>query len=76
MWFVRNDRWKLDQSGNLFELTDAPFAEQLITADQESAAATMARRQLSAVLGELNPAGGKLDQGDGTGRHAKRKKSQ
>jgi arylsulfatase A len=76
MWFVRNDRWKLDQSGNLFELTDAPFAEQLITADQESAAATTARRQLSAVLGELNPAGGKLDQGDGTGRHAKRKKSQ
>ena len=75
-WFVRNDGWKLDETGKLFDLSAAPFSEQLTEVDGESAAATAARTQLSAVLRQLNPAGGKVDQGDGTGRHAKRKKSQ
>ena len=58
-WYARNDGWKLDQSGDLFDLSDAPFVEKLVSADTESSAAKAARQKLRAVLDELNPAAGK-----------------
>jgi len=70
MWYVRDANWKLNQDGELFDMSDAPFAETLVPAENESSVATAARKRLAAVLAELNPAGGILDTGDGSGRHA------
>lgn len=70
-WYVRDARWKLNQAGQLFDMKDAPFTEPAV--ENGGAAAVAARKKLQAVLEQLNPAGGILDQGDGTGRHANRK---
>jgi hypothetical protein len=55
-------------------MSDAPFTEKLVAADTKDPAAIAARKRLQAVLEQLNPAGGILDQGDGTGRHANKVK--
>jgi len=57
-WYARNDGFKLTQSGELYDLSDAPFAEKPVAADSKSTAATAARRLLKTALDELNPAGG------------------
>jgi len=69
-WYVRSSAWKLTQAGELFDMSDAPFSEKLVSADTKIPAAIVARQQLQAALDQLNPAGGILDDGDGTGRHA------
>ena len=69
-WYTREAGWKLTQAGELFDMSDAPFAEKLVAADTKDAAALAARKRLQAALDQLNPAGGILDDGDGTGRHA------
>ena len=69
---MREDGWKLNQAGELFDMSDAPFTEKLVAADTKDPAAIAARKRLQPVLDKLNPAGGILDQGDGTGRHANR----
>jgi len=74
MWYVRDAHWKLDHLGQLFDMSAAPFAETLIAPGSESEAALAARNKLAAVLKELNPAGGIVDTGDGTGRHANKAK--
>lgn len=70
-WYVRSADWKLNQAGELFDMSGAPWAEQLVAPGTESPAALAARRTLAAALASLNPAGGIVDQGDGSGRHAK-----
>lgn len=72
MWYVREAGWKLNQAGELFDMTHAPFEETLVSARTKDPAAIAARRRLQAALDTLNPAGGILDDGDGTGRHANR----
>jgi arylsulfatase A len=67
-WYVRDQMWKLDQSGDLFDMSKAPFEEHLVTSKSPEAVA--ARTRLQAELDRLNPAGGILDAGDGSGRHA------
>nr|MCU0246097.1 sulfatase-like hydrolase/transferase [Bryobacter sp.] len=69
-WYVRDARWKLNQAGQLFDMKDAPFTEPAVESGGADAAA--GRKKLQAALDQLNPAGGILDQGDGTGRHANR----
>ncbi|MSU48763.1 MAG: hypothetical protein EXS37_06705 [Opitutus sp.] len=69
-WYVREHGWKLNQAGELFDMSDAPFAEKLVAADTKDAAAMAARRRLQAALDHLNPAGGIPDTGDPSGRHA------
>jgi arylsulfatase A len=64
MWYVRDANWKLNEKGELYDMSDAPFTEKLISGDHP------ARTKLAAVLAKLNPAGGIPDNGDGTGRHA------
>lgn len=66
-WYVRDAQWKLNEKGELYNMSDAPFSEKLVTVPND------ARTRLEAVLKQLNPAGGILDQGDGTGRHANKK---
>src|SRR6185436_14682214 len=56
---ARNDGWKLNQGGEVFDMSDSPFIEQPVAADAQNAAAKAARPQLQAVLDQLNPAAGK-----------------
>ena len=70
MWYVRDAKWKLNQAGELYDMSDAPFTESLVVAEKQSSSAVVARARLAAVLADLNPAGGILDTGDGSGRHA------
>lgn len=58
-WYVRDMKWKLTESGELFDMTEAPFAEKLVPAEGQSAEAAAARARLQAILDRLNPAGGK-----------------
>jgi arylsulfatase A len=71
-WYVLEHGWKLNQAGELYDMSDAPWTEKLVPADTEEPAAIAARNRLQAALDQLNPAGGFLDDGDGTGRHANR----
>jgi arylsulfatase A len=73
MWYVRNQGWKLNQKGELFDMSKAPFEELLVPADSQNPGAPEARKKLQEALDHLNPAGGIRDTGDGTGRHANRK---
>ena len=75
MWYVRDANFKLTQDGKLYDMSDAPFSERTVESGEESDQALASRSKLVAVLAKLNPAGGVLDQGDGTGRHANRNKS-
>ena len=70
-WYVRETGWKLNQAGELFDMSGAPWEEKLVAANSTAPAAIAARKRLQAALDQLNPAGGILDQGDGSGRHAK-----
>ncbi len=70
MWYVRDAQFKLNEKGELYDMSGAPFTETLIEPGKESTIASTARTKLAAVLAKLDPAGGILDQGDGSGRHA------
>ena len=61
-WFVREQGFKLTESGELFDMSDAPFVEKPIAVGQANDAATTARVKLQAVLDKLNPAGGKISE--------------
>jgi arylsulfatase A len=69
-WYTRNAGWKLTQAGELFDMSGAPWEEKPVPADTKDPAALAARKQLQAALDQLNPAGGYIDDGDGSGRHA------
>lgn len=73
-WYVREQKWKLNQAGELFDMNGAPFTEPLVPTDTKDPSPLAARKRLQAALDKLNPAGGILDQGDGTGRHASKAK--
>ena len=70
MWYVRSAGWKLNEKGELYDMSKAPFEEILVPADTKDPNALAARISLKADLDKLNPAGGYKDTGDGTGRHA------
>ncbi|NBS84430.1 MAG: hypothetical protein EBS59_07040 [Verrucomicrobia bacterium] len=69
MWYVRDMNWKLNEKGELYDMSGAPFEEKLFPADTTDSVAIAERAKLQAALDKLNPAGGILDDGDGTGRH-------
>ncbi|MBJ7395441.1 MAG: sulfatase-like hydrolase/transferase [Akkermansiaceae bacterium] len=69
-WYVLERGWKLNQAGELFNMSGAPWEEILVAADTQDPVALAARKRLQATLDRLNPAGGHLDQGDPSGRHA------
>ena len=58
-WYVRGQDFKLTQSGELFDMSDAPFEEKAVAADTKDQVATAARARLQAVLDKLSPATGK-----------------
>ena len=69
-WYDREMNWKLNQSAELFDMKNAPYAEPLVSTNTQDAVAIAARKHLQTILGQLNPAGGIMDPGDGSGRHA------
>jgi arylsulfatase A len=73
-WFVREQGWKMTESGELFDMSEAPFAETLIPTSADTEASKAARQRLAAVLAQLNPAGGKTDNGGNTAKKAAGKK--
>lgn len=73
-WYTLEKGWKLNQNGELFDLSRAPFEEIPVPADTANPAALAARQRLQKALDGLNPAGGFKDDGDGTGRHANKEK--
>ena len=52
-------------------MSGAPFKEPLVETNTTQAVAIAARQRLQVTLDKINPAGGIVDQGDGSGRHAK-----
>ncbi|MCX8494967.1 MAG: sulfatase-like hydrolase/transferase [Akkermansiaceae bacterium] len=69
-WYALEHGWKLNQAGELFDMSGAPWDEKLVAADSQDPAAIAARKRLQATLDRLNPLGGHVDQADGSGRHA------
>lgn len=68
-YYVREAGWKLDQSGTLYDMKDAPFREVAVATDTKDEAAVAARIRLAAALMGLNPGAGYKDEvGDGSGR--------
>ena len=57
-WYARNDGWKLTESGQLFDMSDAPFVQKPVSASAQNTEAKSAREQLQGVLDQLSPAGG------------------
>ena len=51
----------MNDAAELFEMSDAPFVEKPVAPDADTEASKAARARLSAILAELNPAGGKTD---------------
>jgi arylsulfatase A len=73
-WHVRDAGWKLNEAGQLFDMKNAPFAETPVPTESNDAAAIAARKRLSDVLAELNPAAGFKGEGDGRGGKTKKDK--
>ena len=63
-WFNREKNWKLNQSGELFDMRNAPYSESLVPADTKESEALAARQRLQTALTRLNPAAGKVDPGN------------
>ena len=68
-WYVRDARWKLNRENELYDMINSPFEEKLITNYASNKEASEAFNRLKGVLDSLNPAGGIVDTGDGSGRH-------
>jgi arylsulfatase A-like enzyme len=75
-WYVREQGFKLTQSGELFDMSDAPFVEKPVAADDPDPAAKAARKRLQGVLEELNPAGGKTFKEEPKAKRARKAKRQ
>ena len=63
-WFVREQGWKMNESGELFDMGDAPFVEKLVAVENDTAESKSARQRLTKVLAELNPAAGNTSGGE------------
>ncbi|MEI8053818.1 MAG: sulfatase-like hydrolase/transferase [Bacteroidota bacterium] len=72
-WYVRNQGWKLNNNNELFDMSNAPFEEILITDQNKTPASEEGYNKLKTVLDNLGPQNGILDTGDGSGRHGNKK---
>jgi hypothetical protein len=64
----------MNQRGELFDMSDAPFVEKPVAASADTAESKAARQRLTAILAELNPAGGKTDTAQDAPKQKKNKK--
>lgn len=72
-WYVRDSKWKLNRADELYDMSNAPFEEKLVLASNDNSESAAARKKLTEILAQLNPAAGILDTGDGSGRHGNKK---
>ena len=70
-WFLRERGFKLNQAGELFDMSDAPFVEKPVAPEADTEQSKAARQRLATVLADLNPAGGKTDVDAGPRRNNK-----
>ncbi|HEY2589327.1 MAG TPA: sulfatase-like hydrolase/transferase [Tepidisphaeraceae bacterium] len=61
-WYVREPGFKLNEKGDLFDMSDAPFVEKPIARDSDTDQSKAARERLAAALTQLDPAAGKKDE--------------
>jgi arylsulfatase A len=61
-WYVREPGFKLNEKGDLFDMSDAPFVEKPIAPASDTAPSKAARERLAAALAQLDPAAGKKDE--------------
>jgi len=71
-WYDRERGWKLNEASELLDMQNAPYTEPLVASNTQDQAAIAARAHLQAILDQLDPAGGIMDPGDGSGKHANR----
>ena len=69
-WYVREAKWKLNREGELFDMSNAPFEEKLVSNYTENKEASLAYSRLQTALKTLSPEKGILDNAGGSGRHA------
>lgn len=55
-WYVRDQEWKLNEKGILYDERHAPFVEPIVAMEGESDAAASERKRLQGVVDQLNPA--------------------
>jgi arylsulfatase A len=60
-WFVRDPGFKMNEAGELFDMSDAPFVEKPVAPQTDTDQSKASRQRLAAALAELNPAAGKID---------------
>ncbi len=60
-WYVREQDWKMNEAGELFDMSDAPFVEKPVASDADTDASKAARARLAKTLADLNPTAGKTD---------------
>ena len=60
-WFVREPGFKMNEKGDLFDMSNAPFVEKPVAPEADTEQSKAARQRLSTALAELNPAKGKID---------------
>ncbi len=54
-YFVRDARWKLRETGNLYDVSHAPYEEKLIAPANDTPESKAARARLGAVMRQLHP---------------------
>ena len=74
-WFVREQGWKMNEQGELFDMSDAPFVEKPVAPANDTEVSKAARQRLTAVLAGLNPAAGKTDSAADAGKQGKKNKA-
>ena len=62
-WYARDDGWKLNERGELFDMKESPFLQKLVPGETQTPEAKAARDRLQTVLDQLNPAAGKTKSG-------------
>lgn len=73
--YVTTTRWKLTESGELFDMKEAPFKELAVPADSTDPEAMAARKQLQAALDQLHEKSGQPKEKPGkAGKNGKKGK--
>ena len=68
-WYVRDAKWKLNREDELFDMSNSPFEEKLVTNYSNNKEAAEAFNRLKAAINTLSPEKGIIDNADGSGRH-------
>ena len=62
----------MNQAGELYDMSDAPFDEKLVSTEGDTEVSKAARARLTKVLQDLNPSTGKTDVGGKAKANAKK----